>query len=159
MIVLTVLVSFVLMEAVTYCAHRWVMHGIGWALHRSHHRRLARTSQDWCFEANDLFPVGFSAIAMLLFAIAIHWNPLLPVCWGISVYGAAYLFVHDLYIHERVNLPRRVLRFLEPLKQAHTIHHRTGKEPYGMLFPWTTPTIVPSARHSPREGTKVGDSR
>lgn len=125
-----VLVSFVLMEAVTYAAHRWVMHGIGWVLHRSHHRRLATR-----FEANDLFPVAFSAISIALFAVALQWRPLLPVFWGICLYGAAYLFVHDIYIHERVRLPRRLLRFLEPLKRAHMVHHKTGKEPYGMLFP------------------------
>jgi beta-carotene 3-hydroxylase len=127
-------VAFVLMEPVTYAAHRWLMHGAGWVLHRSHHQVLASR-----FEANDLFPLFFSTAAMLLFAVATQWSPLWPVCWGITVYGAVYLFVHDAYIHARLKLPRRLLRFLQPLSDAHRIHHLYGGEPYGMLCP-----IVPS---------------
>lgn len=134
MTVLRVLVVFVVMEPVTYAAHRWLMHGIGWVLHKSHHQVLARR-----FEANDLFPVGFSAVAMILFAVATHWSPLWPVCWGITAYGAAYLFIHDGYIHARLKLPRQALRFLQPLYDAHRVHHLFGGEPYGMLCP-----IVPA---------------
>ena len=32
------LLTIVAMEAVAYAAHRWVMHGPGWFLHKSHHR-------------------------------------------------------------------------------------------------------------------------
>ncbi len=125
------LVTFIAMEGVTYCAHRWVMHGIGWALHKSHHRKMAGH-----FEKNDLFPVMFSAVAMTLCAIALQWNPMWPVYWGIAAYGVAYLLVHDLYIHERLWLPRKALRFIEPLRRAHLLHHRFNGEPYGMLFPY-----------------------
>ena len=116
-----VLITFVVMEPLTYAAHRWLMHGIGWVLHKSHHQVLAGR-----FEKNDFFPLGFSGIAMLLFAVATHWAPLWPVCWGITAYGAAYMFVHDGYIHGRVKLPRNALRFLQPLRDAHRIHHLYG---------------------------------
>ena len=40
------------MEGVAYAAHRWVMHGWGWFLHKSHHE--PRTG---AFELNDLYDV------------------------------------------------------------------------------------------------------
>jgi beta-carotene 3-hydroxylase len=142
-------VTFLAMEPVTYATHRWVMHGLGWVLHKSHHRKLATR-----FEANDLFPLMFSAVAMLLFAVAIQWEPLWPVCWGITAYGAAYLFVHDIFIHERLPLPRKLFAFLEPLRRAHLLHHQFNGEPYGMLIP-----IVPATlreRAAQREATAAG---
>ena len=148
----TFLATFVVMEGVTYCAHRWVMHGIGWVLHKSHHRRLTTR-----FEANDLFPLMFSAVAMTLCAIAIHWNPMWPVYWGIAAYGVAYLTVHDLYIHERLWLPCRMLRFMEPLRRAHLLHHRFNGEPYGMLFPYVPPSVHERERLSQRN-TTVGNT-
>ena len=52
-----------------------------------------------------------------------------------TAYGAAYLFVHEVYIHRR--LPVRVppCRYLDWLRDAHRVHHRHGAEPYGMLLP------------------------
>jgi beta-carotene 3-hydroxylase len=130
--VMVAVAAFVAMEPVTYAAHRWVMHGVGWVLHRSHHR-VRR--QRW--EANDGFPVIFAAftIAAMTAAMRVHsLHLLLPAGLGITAYGAAYGFVHDVYIHGRLGrLP--VWRPLEYLRAAHQIHHRYGGEPYGMLCP------------------------
>ncbi len=131
------------MEPVTYAAHRWVMHGAGWVLHRSHHRR-GRPPATWVeqVEANDWFPVMFAALTIVAMAIGTVSHPVrlfVPVGVGVTAYGAAYAFVHDLYIHGRfVRLP--ALRPLDHLRQAHALHHRFGGEPYGMLCP-----IVPGA--------------
>jgi beta-carotene 3-hydroxylase len=126
------LAAFVVMEPVTYAAHRWVMHGVGWVLHRSHHRIRRR---GW--EANDAFPVIFAAITVAAMAAAVHVDSLrllLPVGVGVTLYGTAYAFVHDVYIHARLGrLP--ALAPLERLKAAHELHHRYGGEPYGMLCP------------------------
>jgi beta-carotene 3-hydroxylase len=129
--VVLVIGSFVLMEAVSYAAHRWVMHGFAMGWHRSHH-----APAEGRFERNDLFPVCFSAVGVLLFALGAAG--LSAVWWvgvGVTAYGAAYLFVHEVYIHHR--LPIRVphLRYLEWLRDAHRAHHQTGAEPYGMLLP------------------------
>ena len=43
------------MELVAYAAHRWVMHGVGWFLHESHHRPRPGT-----WELNDLYAVIFA---------------------------------------------------------------------------------------------------
>ena len=131
MMVLFAGVAFVAMEGVTYLLHRYVMHGIGWALHRSHHKAPA----DW-FEANDLFPCIGAGIAM--FGFALGFNVPLPglvaVGAGVTAYGAAYMFVHDVYIHGRLGRMPEV-GVLERLRRAHAIHHLYKGEPFGMLLP------------------------
>lgn len=133
-----VVAAFVMMEPLTYLAHRFVMHGIGMRLHRSHHRRWpSRRDGDPFFEANDAFPVVFAGVTMA--AITVGFNVdglavLLPVALGATLYGAAYAFVHDGYIHGRVPVRWRQ-RQLDRLAEAHALHHRFGGEPYGMLVP------------------------
>jgi beta-carotene 3-hydroxylase len=120
------------MEAVSYVAHRWIMHGPAMGWHRSHHAP-ARSR----FERNDLFPVCFSAVGVALFAVpALGWAPdLFWVGVGVSAYGVAYLFVHEVYIHRRAPMPMRDVAYLDWLRDAHRDHHRSGAEPYGMLLP------------------------
>lgn len=154
--------AFIVMEPVTYAVHRWVMHGLGWVLHRSHHRgrrpaglSAVRSSRLAQVEANDWFPVMFAAATIAAMAVATaqpRAHLLLPVGVGVTAYGAAYAAVHDLYIHGRfVRLP--ALRPLDRLRHAHELHHRFGGEPYGMLCP-----IVPRAvRERARRPAAVRD--
>src|SRR3954447_889118 len=136
-------VAFVAMEAVSYLAHRFVMHGFGMGWHRSHHLGGAALMHRDGFEANDLFPVTFAAVTILAMTAGTTLpsvRPLFSVGVGVTLYGAAYAFVHDVYIHERLGrLPR--VRVLELLKSAHELHHRFGGEPYGMLFPVVPRTL------------------
>lgn len=131
-------VAFILMEPFTYAAHRWVMHGIGERLHRSHHANAAR-SRPALIEANDLYPVAFAGVVMALLALGFNvsgFAVLVPACVGITVYGATYFTVHDIYIHRRIRLwGRSKPAVLEHLAGAHRKHHATNGEPYGMLFP------------------------
>ena len=125
--------AFVAMELVAYLGHRFVMHGVGMILHRSHHR--SRTSG---FEANDAFPVFFAALTVMGMAAGSTWpsfRPVLVVGCGVTAYGAAYAFVHDVYIHRRLPWFSARWRPLEYLKDSHRIHHLYGGEPYGMLLP------------------------
>lgn len=130
-LVLAVL-SFGAMELVSYAAHRWLMHGPGMVWHRSHH--AAPTGR---FERNDLYPLCFAVVGVALFAVpALGWvRDLFWVGVGVTVYGAIYLFVHDLYIHRRAPVPVPRLRYLQWLKSSHAMHHQTSGEPYGMLLP------------------------
>lgn len=131
--VVLVAVSFVAMEAVSYATHRWVMHGFGMGWHRSHHRP---DRGGW--EQNDLFPLFFSAVGVLGFALASYGPAVRPLFWvatGITLYGAAYAYVHDVFIHQRLRLPVPRLRYFAWLREAHRVHHLFGGEPYGMLFP------------------------
>ena len=134
-----VLVAFVLMEPVTALVHRFVMHGVGERLHRSHHRPTTGR-----FEANDAFPVMFAALALAALWLGFH-DPaladLVPLAIGVTAYGAAYALVHDAYIHRRIGwFGRRRSGTLERLADAHRIHHLYGGAPYGMLLP-----VVPRA--------------
>jgi beta-carotene 3-hydroxylase len=130
---LVVIVSFGAMEAVSYAAHRWVMHGFGMGWHRSHHRPPAGR-----LERNDLFPLCFSVLGFALFAGG-AWGPRLDVLtWagvGVTAYGATYLFVHEIVIHRRVSLRRPPGRYLRWVQERHRLHHADGGEPYGMLLP------------------------
>lgn len=152
-------VAFAAMEPLAYAAHRWVMHGAGWVLHRSHHRPRRR---GW--EANDSFPVIFAALTMAAMAAAAGVRSLhlvLAAGIGVTAYGAAYAFVHDVYIHARLGrLPE--WRPLEWLRVAHGLHHRYGGEPYGMLCPIVpgrlreraaTPTLVSVGMRTRAENT------
>jgi len=131
MIVAVALGAFVGMEGFTYLTHRFVMHGVAWGLHRSHHQPAADR-----FEANDVFPCVGAGLAMVGFAVGFNvpMPSLVAVGAGVSAYGAAYMFVHDVYIHGRLGgLPE--VAVLERLRRAHAIHHLFQGEPFGMLLP------------------------
>jgi beta-carotene 3-hydroxylase len=133
--------AFVAMEPLTALLHRAVFHGPGMFLHRSHHR-----PPTGLLEANDLFPVALAGMTVLAMALGTSVGTLaalVPAAVGVTVYGAAYATVHDLYIHRRLPLLPERVGFLEPLRRAHAVHHRYGGAPYGMLWP-----VVPAARHA-----------
>lgn len=141
--------AFVLMEPFSYASHRWIMHGRGMGWHRSHHR-----ATNGGFEANDLFPVTFAAFTIMVMAAGATLpalGPLLTVGTGVTAYGAAYMFVHDVYIHRRVPLFRGAVRGLEWLREAHRIHHLFGGEPYGMLLPIVPARLRQRARGMSRD--------
>ena len=140
-----VIVSFVLMEPLTALTHRYVMHGVGRALHRSHHRRVRPGESPVRWEANDAYPVMFATVVMAGFATGFNvagFGVLVPVGIGITAYGAAYALVHDVYIHGRLPLfrTRRVATF-DRLADAHLVHHRYDGAPYGMLVPVMSKTV------------------
>ena len=132
--VLVALVAFVMMEPITAATHRWVMHGVGEFLHRSHHRRTQTM-----FEANDWYPVIFAALVNLGFYAGFNWDgfaSLIPVGIGVTAYGIAYAAVHDVYIHGRLGgFGGRSIPVLDRLADAHRIHHLYNAAPYGMLLP------------------------
>jgi beta-carotene 3-hydroxylase len=132
-------VAFAAMEPVTAATHRFVMHGAGWALHRSHHRRAAH---GW--ELNDAYPVMFAAVVCFGLWVGFHTPrlaDLVPLGVGVTLYGGAYALVHDVYIHHRLRwFGDRRLAILDRLAAAHGLHHRFGGAPFGMLVP-----VVPAA--------------
>jgi beta-carotene 3-hydroxylase len=147
--VVLVIAAFTVMEPVTAGTHRFVMHGPGIVLHRSHHRR---THRGW--ERNDAFPVMFAALVCIGLWLGFHTPrlaDLVPLGVGITLYGAAYALVHDVYIHRRLRcFGERRVPGLERLATAHDVHHRTGGAPFGMLVP-----IEPRRRPSAQRVTAV----
>jgi beta-carotene 3-hydroxylase len=147
--VVVALVAFAVMEPVTAATHRFVMHGFGAALHRSHHRP---THDGW--ERNDAYPVMFAVLVCVGLWVGFHDRSLaalVPIGAGITAYGAAYAVVHDVYIHRRLRwFGGRRVAVLDRLAAAHELHHRFGGAPYGMLLPLARAAV--RARDSAGEG-------
>jgi beta-carotene 3-hydroxylase len=123
--------AFVAMEGVSYATHRWLMHGPGLVWHRSHHAPPRGR-----VERNDLFPVCFAVVGVVLFALGagpvpILWGPAI----GVTAYGVTYALVHDVVIHRRLPFVALRWRYLDWVRAAHRDHHLGGGEPYGMLLP------------------------
>lgn len=117
--------------------HGRVWHGWLWSVHRSHHEpRLG------AFELNDALSVLHApiAIAMILYGCTaepgVHRELAFGVGVGMTVFGLAYLVVHDGLVHQR--LPARALlrfRWLRRIASAHRVHHtgRAGGAPFGLF--------------------------
>ena len=128
---------FILMEGITWCTHKYIMHGFGWFLHEDHHQ----PGYPHVFEKNDAFFVIFAIPSSLsiYFGLQIQYFWLAAVGFGILFYGLAYFLVHDVLIHQRFKWFKRTKnRYLLGLRKAHKIHHKNmGKEEsecFGMLF-------------------------
>lgn len=127
------LAAFVLMEPVTALAHRLIFHGFGYGIHLSHH--LPRTG---AFEKNDFYPLISALITMSVIALGI-WKPslefLIPIGFGMTAYGVAYFFIHDLVVHQRAPWLRIKPAWFKWHFEAHMLHHRFSGPPYGFVFP------------------------
>ena len=135
--ILILLITFVIMEPMTWLIHKYVMHGFLWVLHKDHHDH----DHDGEFERNDLFFIIFAlpAIALLYFGVKAQFNPLFFIGLGITLYGMAYFFVHDIFIHQRIKIFRNTNHpYFLAIRRAHKQHHKhVGKEDgecFGFLF-------------------------
>jgi beta-carotene 3-hydroxylase len=131
------LASFFLMEGVAWFTHKYIMHGLLWNLHRDHHN----PDYPSVFEKNDSFFLFFAipGILSLLIGLKHNFNFYFWAGLGISFYGVAYFFIHDVFIHQRIKLFRNSnWIYFKALRKAHKIHHKhLGKEDgecFGMLF-------------------------
>lgn len=114
------------------------MHGLFWNLHEDHH---VRDNHDSFFELNDTFFIFFSVMSIIAFSLwsVFNWDIALGIGVGISIYGAVYFFIHDLFIHQRIKVLRNTNnRYLKGIRRAHKMHHKhLGKEDgecFGMLW-------------------------
>lgn len=125
------------MEVVAIVAHRWVMHGVLWVLHKSHHEpRLG------LFERNDWFGVFGALVSMILFWWGVQGGGGPLVVWiagGITAYGAIYFGFHDVIVHRRVKhhwVPKS--RYMKRIVQAHRLHHvvetKHGTVSFGFIY-------------------------
>ena len=129
--------TFLFWEFVAWCSHKYIMHGILWTWHRSHH-----TVHDHTLERNDLFALVFSipSIAIFYYFSLVRYNPyMLAVGLGIFCYGVFYLVFHDIIVHQRVHWrPTKQSRYLQRLINAHYVHHskhtKNGCEAFGFLY-------------------------
>lgn len=135
--ILLVITVFLAMEGITWLTHRYVMHGFLWVLHRDHHVK----DRDSTFEHNDYFFLIFAApaIALMYFGSEAGFNYLFYIGLGITLYGMAYFFVHDIFIHQRIKLLRDTKNpYLLGIRRAHKQHHKYLEkhkgECYGFLW-------------------------
>ncbi|MBX2967580.1 MAG: sterol desaturase family protein [Cyclobacteriaceae bacterium] len=126
--ILIVLTVFILMEGATWLIHKYVMHGFLWVLHRDHHDHSNRGH----LEKNDYFFIIFAlpAIALMYVGSTQGFNYIFYIGSGISIYGMAYFFVHDIFIHQRIPFLKNTKNpYLLAIRRAHKQHHKhTGKE-------------------------------
>ena len=135
---LLLLGSFAAMELVAWFTHKYVMHGPLWHLHRDHHQK----DYESFWERNDFFFLIFATPGILLIYLGSQSGAMDLRLWiglGISLYGMAYLFMHDIFIHQRVKaFTRTDNAYLRAVRKAHKVHHKhLGKEEgecFGMLW-------------------------
>lgn len=125
---MTVLITFLVMECLTWLIHRYVMHGFLWSLHKDHHDKR----NEGKMERNDYFFVLFAipAMAMMYYGSRNSFNYWFFIGLGVTIYGMAYFFVHDIFIHQRIPFLRNTQNpYLLALRRAHKQHHKhLGKE-------------------------------
>ncbi|BDI61734.1 sterol desaturase family protein [Qipengyuania nanhaisediminis] len=147
------------MEFFAWFAHKYIMHGFGWAWHRDHHEPHANR-----LEKNDLFGVVFGAIDVALYLVgALYYEPLWWVALGINLYGLLYALVHDGLVHQRFFrwVPKR--GYAKRIVQAHKLHHATiGKEggvSFGFVIARDPARLKAELRRQAQEGAaKVRES-
>lgn len=124
-IIAIVIAAVIGMEIFAWAAHKYIMHGWGWAWHRDHHE-----PHDNKLERNDLYAVVFGVIVFIMFWVGyIYSAALWWTAFGITLYGLIYTLIHDGLVHQRYFkwVPKR--GYAKRLVQAHKLHHATvGKE-------------------------------
>jgi beta-carotene 3-hydroxylase len=129
-IIAIVVAALIGMEIFAWAAHKYIMHGWGWAWHRDHHEPHEHT-----LEKNDLYAVVFGVIVFIMFSVGyIYSAALWWTAFGITLYGLIYTFVHDGLVHQRYFkwVPKR--GYAKRLVQAHKLHHATIGREGGVSF-------------------------
>ncbi|MDB0011849.1 sterol desaturase family protein [Crocinitomicaceae bacterium] len=134
--IITIFLTFIGMEGVAWLAHKYIMHGIGWFLHKDHH--VPHNNKT---EKNDFFFLIFAIPSWLCIMLGMIYQNDISVFigYGIIAYGICYIIVHEIFIHQRLKLLRNTNKpYFKAIRYAHKIHHKhLGKEHgecFGMLF-------------------------
>lgn len=127
------------MEMWARFAHKslWHDYAPGWALHKSHHEPRIGP-----FEANDIFAVvnGVPACALCaygFFTPSIGGGIAFGAGLGITLFGIAYMFIHDGLVHRRFPVgPIAEWPYLKRVAVAHQLHHsaKYAGAPWGLFL-------------------------
>jgi beta-carotene 3-hydroxylase len=132
--IIATLSTFLFMEFVAWFAHKYVMHGFLWILHKDHHQK-----EPGFFERNDSFFLIFAIPSAYCFVTGSIYNDVrFYIGLGILLYGICYFIVHDVIIHQRFKWFRDWDNtYVRGIRRAHKMHHKhLGKEEgenFGML--------------------------
>ncbi|KAK6936792.1 Fatty acid hydroxylase [Dillenia turbinata] len=118
-------------------AHRALWHASLWHMHESHHR-----PREGPFELNDVFAIINAVPAIALLSYGFFHKGLVPgLCFGaglgITVFGMAYMFVHDGLVHRRFPVgPIANVPYFRRVAAAHQLHHsdKFNGVPYGLFL-------------------------
>lgn len=118
-------------------AHKALWHASLWHMHESHHQ-----PRDGPFELNDVFAIINAVPAIGFMAYGFFNKGLVPgLCFGaglgITVFGIAYMFVHDGLVHKRFPVgPIANVPYLRRVAVAHKLHHsdKFNGVPYGLFL-------------------------
>jgi beta-carotene 3-hydroxylase len=134
--VLITLATYVVMEGITWCTHKFVMHGLMWYFHEDHHQ-----PRGGFFEKNDAFFLIFAVPSCLLIVFgsmgAFDFRFFIGI--GILLYGLSYFLIHDVLIHQRFDWFSRTDNvYFRAIRKAHKVHHKhlnkEDGECFGMLY-------------------------
>lgn len=127
------------MEMYARWVHRALWHDTpsGWAIHKSHHEPRVGA-----FEANDVYALANALPATALCAYGFFTPTLVGglafgAGLGITLFGIAYMFVHDGLVHRRFPVgPVAEVPALRRIAVAHKLHHteKYGGVPFGMFL-------------------------
>lgn len=129
--------TFFLMEGVAWFTHKYIMHGVLWSWHRSHHK-----VHPHALEMNDLFAVVFSIPSVLLIVLGFElpgFEWMRFVGFGVLGYGIFYFVFHDIIVHRRINIRFKAEnKYLLGIIRAHYLHHevhtKQGARAFGFLY-------------------------
>jgi beta-carotene 3-hydroxylase len=130
-----ILIGFWGMELFSWFIHKYIMHGILWKIHKTHH-----TKTKGFFELNDVFSLLFGTTAVILIILGLNTlNYLFWIGFGITLYGFTYFVLHDILIHKRMKVKQKPEgSYLEAISKAHRDHHKTkerdGSVSFGLLI-------------------------
>ncbi|NP_001313021.1 beta-carotene hydroxylase 2, chloroplastic-like [Nicotiana tabacum] len=118
-------------------AHRALWHDSLWHMHESHHK-----PREGPFEMNDVFAIINAVPAIALLNYGFFHKGLIPgLCFGaglgITVFGMAYMFVHDGLVHKRFPVgPVANVPYFRKVAAAHLLHHseKFNGVPYGLFL-------------------------
>ncbi|CAN6240589.1 unnamed protein product [Urochloa humidicola] len=118
-------------------AHQALWHASLWNMHESHHR-----PREGPFELNDVFAIINAVPAICLLHYGFFHRGFVPgLCFGaglgITLFGMAYMFVHDGLVHRRFPVgPIANVPYFRRVAAAHKIHHMDKFEgvPYGLFL-------------------------
>ncbi|MEJ6583155.1 MAG: sterol desaturase family protein [Crocinitomicaceae bacterium] len=136
MLPFALIISFLIMEFVAWLAHKYLMHGVLWKIHKDHHQ----PSNNW-FEKNDFFFLIFAIPSWLCIMLGMIYgnNFSIGFGFGIALYGLIYFLIHDVLIHRRFKwFDKTKNRYFIAVRKAHKVHHKNrfkeAGECFGMLI-------------------------
>lgn len=129
--------TFFFMEGVAWFTHKYVMHGVMWNWHKSHH-----VHHNEPLEKNDLFAIVFGGVSITTFVLGTYVEGLWFLFWiglGVAFYGIFYFVFHDVIVHRRIKIKFIAKHpYMKRIMKAHYVHHkvhtREGAEAFGFLY-------------------------